>query len=167
MPYFNFIIKVNGSLPNSFLLALCKCHHYCPPPTRTGLTTPQVARFGTCGIGNCVLSLLPWGMERFGLIPLYPTCHSNAGFKVKKARIFLATIIVKESQQCLGGKMIAEKQLSPYLPANVNAVFILRLQVWKLSESSFRNVTKSQPDLNFVFPLQISQSYSRQKSIRC
>lgn len=71
-------------------------------------------------------------MERFGLIPLYPTCHSNAGFKVKKARIFffffLATIIVKESQQCLGKKKrTAEKQLSLYLPANVSAAFILLL----------------------------------------
>lgn len=27
-------------------------------------------------------------MERFGLIPLYPTCHSNAGFKVKKSKDF-------------------------------------------------------------------------------
>lgn len=31
---------------------------------------------------------------------------------------------------------------------------------------SFRNVTKSQPDLNFVFPLQINQPYSRQKNVQ-
>ena len=35
---------------------------------------------------------------------MYPTCHLNAGFKVRKARIFLATVIVKEKPAVTGEK---------------------------------------------------------------
>lgn len=45
-----------------------------------------------------------WRFEKFSLIPLHPTYHWNAGFKVRKARIFLATVIVKEKPAVTGGK---------------------------------------------------------------
>lgn len=131
------------------------------PDNTTGCKIRHLWDWKLCSIITPVRNGKIWSHPIISNLPL------KCWFQSKKSKDFSGNYNSQRKPAVPRGKMIAEKQLSPYLPANVNAVFILRLQVWKLSESSFRNVTKSQPDLNFVFPLQISQSYSRQKSIRC
>lgn len=137
MPYFNFIIKVNGSLPNSFLLALCKCHHYCPPPDKnrpdntTGCKIRHLWDWKLCSIIIPVRNGKIWSHPIISNLPL------QCWFQSKKSKDFSGNYNSQRKAAVPRGKMIAEKQLSPYLPANVNAVFILRLQVWKLSEFFF------------------------------
>lgn len=167
MPYFNFIIKVNGSLPNSFLLALCKCHHYCPPPDKnrpdntTGCKIRHLWDWKLCSIIIPVRNGKIWSHPIISNLPL------QCWFQSKKSKDFSGNYNSQRKAAVPRGKMIAEKQLSRTSRQMSTLSLSYACKSGSFRSSSFRNVTKSQPDLNFVFPLQISQSYSRQKSIQC